>query len=36
MSAMKRARLMATERMRCFLAETAVMRAGTILPFSEM
>src|SRR5262249_39162099 len=35
-SASSRARLMAIERSRCFFAETAVMRAGTILPFSEM
>ena len=31
-----RARLMAAESSRCFLAETAVMREGTILPRSEM
>ena len=33
---MKRARLIAFARMRCFLFETAVMRDGTILPRSEM
>ena len=34
--AIKRARLMAWARSRCFLADTAVMREGTILPRSEM
>ncbi len=32
----KRARLMAADSSRCFLADTAVMREGTILPRSEM
>ncbi len=35
-AAIKRARLIALARSRCFLAETAVMRLGTILPRSEM
>ena len=33
--ARKRARLMALANSRCFLAETAVMRDGTILPRSD-
>jgi small subunit ribosomal protein S18 len=33
--AIKRARLMAFASSRCFLADTAVMRLGTILPRSE-
>jgi hypothetical protein len=33
---MKRARLIAWASSRCFLADTAVMRDGTILPRSEM
>ena len=33
--AIKRARLMARASSRCFFAETAVMRLGTILPRSE-
>ena len=32
---MKRARLIALASSRCFSAETAVMREGTILPRSE-
>ena len=32
----KRARLMAFASSRCFFADTAVMRLGTILPRSEM
>tara|TARA_Y100000991_G_scaffold61121_1_gene45212 strand:- start:222 stop:410 length:189 start_codon:yes stop_codon:yes gene_type:complete len=35
-NARKRARLMAVESSRCFLADTADIRDGTILPLSEV